>query len=60
MHIYRQENGVLAEHWGVRDELSVLWQVGALPVPPPVSLGAPVSPGAAGSLAGPVSLGAAE
>ena len=40
MHIYRQAGGVLVEHWGVRDELSVLWQVGALPVPAPVPLGA--------------------
>jgi predicted ester cyclase len=38
MHMFRQENGVLAEHWGVRDELSALWQVGALPVPGPVAL----------------------
>jgi hypothetical protein len=38
--MYRVENGLLAEHWGVRDELSVLWQVGALPVPAPMSLGA--------------------
>jgi predicted ester cyclase len=40
MHMYRVENGLLAEHWGVRDELSVLWQVGALPVPAPMPLGA--------------------
>ena len=39
MHLYREADGVLAEHWGVRDELSVLWQVGALPVPEPVALG---------------------
>ena len=38
MHMYRQENGVLVEHWGVRDELSALWQVGALPVPEPVAI----------------------
>jgi predicted ester cyclase len=38
MHRYRAEGGLLAEHWGVRDELSVLWQVGALPVPEPVAL----------------------
>jgi predicted ester cyclase len=37
MHMYRQDNGVLAEHWGVRDELSALWQVGALPVPEPIA-----------------------
>ena len=40
MHIYRAEGDRLAEHWGVRDELSVLWQVGALPVPEPISLDA--------------------
>jgi len=38
MHMYREEGGVLVEHWGVRDELSALWQVGALPVPEPVAL----------------------
>jgi predicted ester cyclase len=38
MHMYRAEGGLLAEHWGVRDELSVLWQVGALPTPQPVAL----------------------
>ena len=38
MHMYRVRGGLLAEHWGVRDELSVLWQVGALPVPEPVAL----------------------
>jgi predicted ester cyclase len=38
MHVYRSAGGVLVEHWGVRDELSVLWQVGALPVPEPVAL----------------------
>jgi len=40
MHIYRQDNGVLVEHWGVRDELAVPWQVGALPAPQPVALAA--------------------
>jgi predicted ester cyclase len=38
MHMYRAEGGLLAEHWGVRDELSVLWQTGALPAPQPVAL----------------------
>jgi predicted ester cyclase len=38
MHMYRARGGLLAEHWGVRDELSVLWQVGALPTPEPVAL----------------------
>lgn len=31
MHIYRAEGDRLAEHWAVRDEHSVLVQVGALP-----------------------------
>ncbi|MFT3873546.1 MAG: ester cyclase [Nocardioides sp.] len=35
MHIYRAQDGVLAEHWGVRDELAMLWQVGALEAPRP-------------------------
>ena len=38
MHMYRAEGDLLAEHWGVRDELSVLWQTGALPTPQPVAL----------------------
>lgn len=38
MHLYRAAGGRLAEHWGVRDELGVLWQVGALPAPEPVAL----------------------
>lgn len=39
MHLYRSAGGLLAEHWGVRDELGVLWQVGALTPPsPPVAL----------------------
>jgi predicted ester cyclase len=33
MHLYRAEGDRLAEHWGVRDEHSVLVQVGALPAP---------------------------
>jgi hypothetical protein len=33
MHLYRAEGDRLAEHWGVRDELGVLWQTGALPPP---------------------------
>ncbi len=37
VHIYRTEGDRLAEHWGVRDELGVLQQIGALPAPvPPV------------------------
>lgn len=30
MHLYRGHGDRLAEHWGVRDELSCLYQVGAL------------------------------
>ena len=41
MHLYRVEGDRLAEHWGVRDEHSVLVQVGALPAPvlPPALAG---------------------
>src|ERR1700754_3699325 len=42
MHLYRAEGDRLAEHWGVRDEHSVLVQVGALPAPVlPAALAAP-------------------
>lgn len=34
MHLYRGEGDRLAERWGVRDELSVLRQVGAMAPPP--------------------------
>jgi len=37
MHIYRAEGDRLAEHWGVRDELGVLFQLGVL-APPDASL----------------------
>ena len=40
MHLYRGEGDRLAEHWGVRDELTVLQQVGAIPTPPPPALAA--------------------
>jgi predicted ester cyclase len=40
MHLYRGEGGRLAEHWGVRDELTVLQQVGAIPTAPPPALAA--------------------
>ncbi len=33
IHIYRTEGDRLAEHWGVRDELSVLIQLGAIRAP---------------------------
>ena len=29
-HFFRVRNGKLCEHWGIRDELDVLYQVGAL------------------------------
>ena len=32
-HFFRCRDGRLAEHWGVRDELDVLYQVGALTPP---------------------------
>jgi predicted ester cyclase len=35
MHLYRERDGLLAEHWGVRDELGALWQSGAPPAPAP-------------------------
>jgi len=39
LHVYRTEGERLAEHWGVRDELGVLVQVGVLP-PPQLPVGA--------------------
>ena len=32
-HFYRSRDGRLCEHWGIRDELDVLFQVGALKPP---------------------------
>ena len=32
-HFFRSRDGKLCEHWGVRDELDVLYQVGALTPP---------------------------
>ena len=40
MHLYRGQGDRLAEHWGVRDELTILQQVGAIPTPPPPALAA--------------------
>lgn len=41
IHIYRTEGNRLAEHWGVRDEVGAMTQMGVLPAPtPPVSAGA--------------------
>ena len=36
-HFFRSRDGRLCEHWGIRDELDVLFQVGALQ-PPSASL----------------------
>lgn len=33
LHVYRTEGDKLAEHWGVRDEVGVLIQLGVLPPP---------------------------
>jgi predicted ester cyclase len=33
LHVFRTEGDRLAEHWGVRDELGVLIQLGAVPAP---------------------------
>lgn len=33
LHVFRTEGELLAEHWGVRDELGVLVQLGVLPAP---------------------------
>jgi len=38
IHIYRTEGTRLAEHWGVRNELGVLIQLGAVPAPDPALL----------------------
>jgi predicted ester cyclase len=32
-HFFRSRDGKLSEHWGIRDELDVLYQVGALATP---------------------------
>src|SRR6478752_2792305 len=33
IHVYRTEGDRLAEHWGVRDELGALIQMGVVPAP---------------------------
>lgn len=38
IHIYRTEGDRLAEHWGVRDEVGAMVQVGAIPAPDPAAL----------------------
>jgi hypothetical protein len=40
VHIYRTEGELLAEHWGVRDELAARIQLGVLAPPDPAALGA--------------------
>jgi predicted ester cyclase len=32
-HFFRSRDGLLCEHWGIRDELDMLYQVGALTPP---------------------------
>jgi predicted ester cyclase len=36
-HFFRSRDGLLCEHWGIRDELDALYQVGAL-TPPHMAL----------------------
>lgn len=38
IHIYRTEGDRLAEHWGVRDEVGAMVQMGAIPAPDPAAL----------------------
>lgn len=45
IHIYRTEGDRLAEHWGVRDELGAMRQLGVVPEPTPLPAEEPVSPG---------------
>ena len=37
VHIFRTEGPLLAEHWGVRDELGTRIQLGTLPAPDPAA-----------------------
>lgn len=37
-HIYRTEDGLLAEHWGVRDEYGARIQLGTITAPDPAAL----------------------
>jgi predicted ester cyclase len=39
-HFFRSRDGRLCEHWGIRDELDVLYQVSAL-TPPDITTRAP-------------------
>lgn len=38
LHIYRTEGDRLAEHWGVRDEVGAMVQLGKIPAPDPRAL----------------------
>ncbi|MFT4200519.1 ester cyclase [Gordonia sp. (in: high G+C Gram-positive bacteria)] len=38
IHIYRTEGTRLAEHWGVRDEVGAMIQMGVIPAPDPTGL----------------------
>ncbi|RBP61986.1 SnoaL-like polyketide cyclase [Brevibacterium sanguinis] len=38
VHIYRTEGDRLAEHWGVRDEVGAMVQIGVIPAPDPGAL----------------------
>jgi len=43
IHVYRTEGALLAEHWGVRDEVGAMVQMGVLPIPDPGALDAAAS-----------------
>jgi predicted ester cyclase len=40
IHIYRTAGDRLAEHWGVRDEVGAMMQLGVIPAPDPAALDA--------------------
>ena len=37
IHIFRVENGKIAEHWAVRDDLGMMQQLGVVPIPGQIS-----------------------
>jgi steroid delta-isomerase-like uncharacterized protein len=37
IHIFRVENGKIAEHWAVRDDLGMMQQLGVVPIPEQIS-----------------------
>ncbi|ACU72465.1 protein of unknown function DUF1486 [Catenulispora acidiphila DSM 44928] len=53
MHMLRVADGRITDNWAVRDDLTVLRAVGALPTPPAGGPGGPGGPGGAGGPAGP-------